>query len=114
MTVTGATGLIGRALVPRCASAAREVTVLTRDPARARARGSASGARRSRWDPLREPAPAEALAGRDAVVHLAGEPVAQRWSATRQARDPRQPRARHAQPDRGAARRATPAAARAR
>ena len=33
------------------------------------------------WEPLREPAPAEALAGRDAVVHLAGEPVAQRWSA---------------------------------
>jgi uncharacterized protein (TIGR01777 family) len=27
------------------------------------------------------PAPTEALAGRDAIVHLAGEPVAQRWSA---------------------------------
>ena len=33
-----------------------------------------------RWDPLSEPAPAQALSGRDAVVHLAGEPVAQRWS----------------------------------
>ncbi len=34
------------------------------------------------WDPLREAAPAEALDGRDAVIHLAGENVAQRWSAT--------------------------------
>jgi uncharacterized protein (TIGR01777 family) len=33
------------------------------------------------WDPLREPAPAEALSGREAVLHLAGEQVAQRWSA---------------------------------
>jgi uncharacterized protein len=32
------------------------------------------------WDPGAGPAPAEALAGRDAVVHLAGENVAQRWS----------------------------------
>jgi hypothetical protein len=30
---------------------------------------------------MREPAPAQALAGRDAVVHLAGENIAQRWSA---------------------------------
>ena len=30
---------------------------------------------------LNEPAPVAALAGRDAVVHLAGENVAQRWSA---------------------------------
>jgi uncharacterized protein len=34
------------------------------------------------WDPTREPAPAHALAGRDAVVNLAGEPIDQRWSAT--------------------------------
>jgi uncharacterized protein (TIGR01777 family) len=32
------------------------------------------------WSPESEPAPAAALAGRDAVVHLAGENVAQRWS----------------------------------
>jgi uncharacterized protein (TIGR01777 family) len=32
------------------------------------------------WDPLGEPAPAQALSGADAVVHLAGENVAQRWS----------------------------------
>jgi uncharacterized protein (TIGR01777 family) len=33
-----------------------------------------------RWLPDQEPAPASALAGRDAVVHLAGENVAQRWT----------------------------------
>ena len=44
-----------------------------------------------RWDPLAEAAPAAALSGRDAVVHLAGEPVAQRWSghARRAIRDSR-------------------------
>ncbi|HEX5146985.1 MAG TPA: TIGR01777 family oxidoreductase, partial [Conexibacter sp.] len=31
--------------------------------------------------PLHEPAPVHALSGRDGVLHLAGEPVAQRWSA---------------------------------
>jgi hypothetical protein len=34
------------------------------------------------WDLLNEPAPVKALEGRDAVVHLAGEPVAQRWTAS--------------------------------
>ena len=34
-----------------------------------------------RWEPIEEPAPAQALAGRDAVIHLAGENVAQRWTA---------------------------------
>ena len=31
-------------------------------------------------DPESAPPPAEALAGADAVVHLLGEPVAQRWT----------------------------------
>jgi len=30
--------------------------------------------------PETEPAPVDALAGRDGVVHLAGEPIAQRWT----------------------------------
>lgn len=38
-----------------------------------------------RWDPQAAPIPQEALEGREAVVHLAGENVAQRW--TRRARD---------------------------
>jgi uncharacterized protein len=40
----------------------------------------ATGALQAReWDPVRMPAPADALAGRDAIVHLAGESTAQRW-----------------------------------
>jgi uncharacterized protein len=75
--VTGATGLIGPRLVRRLGERGDEVTVLSRDPERAAQR---LGVRAQRWDLLSEPAPAQALEGRDAVVHLAGEPVAQRWS----------------------------------
>jgi uncharacterized protein len=78
VTLTGATGLIGRRLVAALRERGDEVTVLSRSPARARER---LGVDAVAWDPLAGPAPAEALAGRDAVVHLAGEPVAQRWSA---------------------------------
>jgi uncharacterized protein len=79
VTVTGATGLIGRSLVGALGERGAHVTVLTRDPARARARlGEVEAVG---WEPMSEPAPAAALAGRDAVVHLAGAPVAQRWSA---------------------------------
>jgi len=94
VALTGASGLIGRALVQRLDARGDEVTVLTRDPDRARAKHRAdepsqdgAGAQQARqrrtfvaWEPLREPAPAQALQGQDAVVHLAGEPVAQRWN----------------------------------
>jgi len=80
VTVTGATGLIGTRLVAALARRGDEVTVLSRDPERAGER-LGSGIQAAHWDPLHEPAPAAALTGRDGVVHLAGEPVAQRWSA---------------------------------
>ncbi len=79
VTITGATGLIGASLVASLHEREAQVTVLTRDPAHARARLGEVEA--LAWDPLSEAAPTQALAGRDAVVHLAGEPVAQRWSA---------------------------------
>lgn len=78
VTVTGATGLIGRRLVAALRARGDAVTVLSRDPGRAR---KALGVEAVAWDPEAAPAPTAALAGRDAVVHLAGEPVAQRWSA---------------------------------
>jgi len=80
VTVTGATGLIGTRLVAALARRGDEVTVLSRNPQRARER-LGTGIEALAWDPLGEPAPTVALAGRDGVVHLAGEPVAQRWSA---------------------------------
>jgi uncharacterized protein len=71
VAVTGATGTIGAALL----GALRE----RGDQATALSRSGADGA--VRWAaPSQEPAPAEALAGRDAVVHLLGEPLDQRWS----------------------------------
>ena len=78
VTVTGATGLIGTKLVAALTARGDEVTVLSRDPERAAER---LGVEALAWDPLDGPAPVAALAGRDGVIHLAGEPVAQRWSA---------------------------------
>jgi uncharacterized protein len=79
VTVTGATGLIGSRLVRALRERGDEVTVLSRSPERAREAFGGDVQARA-WDPGAGPAPAEALAGRDAVVHLAGENVAQRWS----------------------------------
>jgi uncharacterized protein (TIGR01777 family) len=78
VTLTGATGLIGTQLVRALRARGDAVTVLSRSPDKAAAK---LGVEAHAWDPLADPAPATALRGRDAVVHLAGEPVAQRWSA---------------------------------
>ncbi len=80
VAITGATGLIGPGLIAALRERGDEVTVLSRDPDQAR-ETLTGDVQAHRWDPLSAPAPAQALAGRDAVVHLAGAPVAQRWSA---------------------------------
>lgn len=77
VTITGATGLIGKKLVAALKARGDTVTVLSRNPVKAQA---ALGVEAVAWDPTAGPAPAGALSGRDAVVHLAGEPVAQRWN----------------------------------
>jgi uncharacterized protein (TIGR01777 family) len=77
VAVTGATGMIGRALVDALSSRGDEVTPLSRS---------------TNWkEPKASPPPLDALRGRDAVVHLLGEPIAQRWSdaAKREIRDSR-------------------------
>jgi uncharacterized protein len=91
VAVTGATGTIGRALVEALLERGDAVTVLTRNPQRAAE--LLPDTHPVEWrDPLSQPAPAEALNGRDAVVHLAGEPIAQRWSdqAKRRIRESRE------------------------
>jgi uncharacterized protein (TIGR01777 family) len=84
VTVTGATGLLGTRLVAELRAHGSEVTVLSRDPQRAReklASDASNGTLEALpWDPLKESAPAGALERRHTVVHLAGEEVAQRWS----------------------------------
>ena len=94
VTVTGATGRIGAPLVAALKARGDEVTVLSRDPQRA---GRRLGVEATAWSLQGEPAPAEALAGRDAVVHLAGEDVGQRWTsaAKREIRDSREIGARN-------------------
>lgn len=85
VTVTGATGLIGPHAIGALQQRGAQVSVLTRDAERARKRLGEAGlapVEAFDWDLLQEPAPAQALEGRDAVVHLAGENVAQRWSAS--------------------------------
>lgn len=77
VAVTGATGLVGRRLVAALAARGDEVTALSRNPERA---SEALGVQAVGWDPMSGPAPTEALEGRDVVVNLAGEPVAQRWN----------------------------------
>jgi hypothetical protein len=69
VTLTGATGRLGSLLVNELTRRGDEVTILSRSPDKGVA-----------YDPMNAPAPPEALAGRDAVVHLAGEDIAQRWN----------------------------------
>jgi len=78
VTVTGATGLIGTKLVAALKERGDDVLVLARDPDKAT---SALGTPALTWDAVAGPPPPQALAGRDAVIHLAGAPVAQRWNA---------------------------------
>jgi uncharacterized protein (TIGR01777 family) len=71
VTVTGGTGLIGQRVVDALRARGDDVTVLSRS-----APGTVPWA-----EPTSEPPPPEALAGRDGIVHLLGENVAQRWTA---------------------------------
>jgi uncharacterized protein len=85
VTVTGATGLIGPHVIGALQKHGAQVSVLSRDAERARKRLDDTGlapVESFDWDLMSEPAPAQALEGRNAVVHLAGENVAQRWSTS--------------------------------
>jgi len=72
ITLTGATGFLGK---PLCAMLRAEGHVL-----RILSRSASRTPGHFVWDPLAGPPPEESLVGADAVIHLAGEPVAQRWS----------------------------------
>jgi uncharacterized protein len=77
VAVTGATGTIGRALVAALTARGDEVTELSRS---------------TNWpQPKAARPPLDVLRERDAVVHLLGEQIAQRWSddARREIRDSR-------------------------
>jgi uncharacterized protein (TIGR01777 family) len=91
VAVTGATGTIGRAVVAELRARGDQPVALSRDPDRARSVLGDDVEAHAWRDPKAEPAPPEALRDADAVIHLLGEPVAQRWSddAKREIRDSR-------------------------
>jgi uncharacterized protein (TIGR01777 family) len=76
VAISGATGLIGSALVARL----RTRNVRVRRLVRTARPGAPDDIV---WDPMRGILSPSALEGVDAVVHLAGEPLAHRWTATR-------------------------------
>jgi len=80
VVVTGATGVLGQALIDTLLDRGDQVVALSRDERRAR-ESLPIGAEPQAWPrPTDEPPPEAALAGADAVVNLLGEPVAQRWT----------------------------------
>ena len=73
VAVTGASGLIGSALVPHLRSVGHEVVTLVRRPA--------TSTSEITWDPKAGTVDLDALAGVDGVVHLAGAGVGDhRWT----------------------------------
>jgi hypothetical protein len=76
--VTGATGLIGRHLCLSLKSEGHAVTALSRAPEKAR---SLEATEVLKWDLMSGPLSSEVLNQAEAIVHLAGEPVAdKRWT----------------------------------
>jgi uncharacterized protein (TIGR01777 family) len=76
IAITGASGLIGRRLLKALAAEGHTLHVLSRHAGT----NLPAGVKLSAWDPVKGEPPAEALENTDAVIHLAGEPVAQRWT----------------------------------
>ena len=79
IVITGSTGLIGSALVSSWTAAGHRVIRLVRTPPRAEAS-------EVHWDPAKSYVDTTRLDGKDAVVHLAGENIADRWTPQKKAR----------------------------
>jgi uncharacterized protein (TIGR01777 family) len=76
ITIAGASGFIGRRLLKTLAQSGHSLHVLSRH----QGTNLPAGVRLSSWDPVKGLPPEDALRDADAVINLAGEPVAQRWN----------------------------------
>lgn len=76
ITLTGASGFLGRPLIKRLLQDGHQISLLTRKASL----GLPAEVRIFLWDAQREEPPLEALSGAEAVIHLAGESVSQRWT----------------------------------
>ena len=76
VAITGASGLIGRALQARLRLNGKRVRCLVRS-------ASSDHPDDIVWDPMGGKLDPRELEGAEAVVHLAGEPIAQRWTGAR-------------------------------
>ncbi len=81
--VTGATGLIGGALCRVLAGEGHQLVALSRNPAGATKQVAVAA---FAWQPEQSEPPVEAFDGVEAVIHLAGEKVAARWTTERKRR----------------------------
>ena len=79
VAVTGGTGFLGRAVVEDLAAAGHHVVLLTRRPV---TESLPVGVEAVQCDLEHSPPDRTTLAAVDAVVHLAGESVSKRWTAT--------------------------------
>jgi uncharacterized protein (TIGR01777 family) len=77
ITISGASGLIGRRLLKVLAKEGHALTALSRHAGT----NLPPGVRLAVWDAAKCETPADGLLDADAVIHLAGAPVAQRWNA---------------------------------
>jgi uncharacterized protein (TIGR01777 family) len=76
IAITGSTGLLGSALIDALQAEGRSISRVVRRP-------SATSANDILWDPARGSIESKKFNDIDAVVHLAGESVAQRWTTAR-------------------------------
>lgn len=89
--ITGATGFIGKRIARQLFTEGHELVVLSRNPQTAKA-ALGLPLLYVAWNPEQEPAPQNACDGVEAIIHLAGHPVAEgRWTETtkRKIRDSR-------------------------
>ena len=82
IAISGASGFIGRKLMETLKAGGHSVRVLSRHAGM----NMPPGIEVFPWDPATGEPPESSLRDADAVVHLAGEPVAQRWNAEVKAR----------------------------